>query len=404
MQASSLGALDSDQQLTPKAKKDFGLAFIRVVKFFLLCAEKAQVMVAQREVAFIIRAFVKLGTTITSNHLSLIRPLRRAVDLTSPSNVCLTPSHAHLLQLCITGQMYGYAVEFIKSKELLEIQPRTNGLVTLDYLKYFYYSGICFIAVKDWSAALESLLMAITTPTNGGVSAVVGCALKKAKLVQLIQTGKSLDLPKHTATAVTRHSTSTGMQLYESIVKLYEEDDLQGLQTCINGEKALSILNNDSNHGLAEQVIDSLLKLRIKQLTKTYCSLSLADIASRVALTGESSMPVEGSANMMVEKLITSMTFKGDINASIDQCAGIVRFESVARRSEGCSSDQKQFMDIMTLQRSIAETVEISDLLRQRQNEVLTSTHYVMKTSSGSNTSGYLRDYQMSGGVHSIHH
>lgn len=422
MQASALGVSDADPQMPAKTKKEFGLAFIRIATVFLNWADKEQVLAVQKEVAFIIRVYVKLGTTIMSNPLSLIRPLRRAVELTSPSQVCLTPSDAHILQICIAGQMYQYAVDFIRSRELLEIQPKFNSLVTLDYLKYFYYSGICFIAVKDWAASLESLLMAITTPTNGGVSSVVSSALKKAKLVQLIHNGKQLVLPKYTANAVTRHSNSQGMQVYESIVKLYEEDNMQGLQTCVRGEKASAILNADSNYGLAEQVVDSLRKFRIKQLTKTYCSLSLVDIAGLVEMEGSSegssggeisSNASEGVSSQSgaidgndadritrVEKLVASMASNGDIDASIDQSAGIVRFEA----ADAISSAMERMTDFTTLSRSIADTMEMSTLLRQRQKDVLTSSHYVMKTSSGSNPQGsFLRDYQVGGGSHAIH-
>lgn len=398
MQASSL-CMAAEAQNNPDAKtKNFSLSFLNVVKYFLIRAEKDQIMVANKEVAFILRAYVKIGINYPEAQISLIHPLSHAVHLTAPSKECLTPSHALFLQVCIATQMYRYGVEFIKSREmLLEIQPKVNGLLPLDYLKYFHYSGVCFIATKEWPAALEHLLMAITIPTAGGISSVVSSALKKAKLVHLIATGKALVLPKYTAGSVIRHSTGQGMQLYETIAQLMEEDNAKGLQNCIRSDKATAILNADANYGLAEQVIASLIKLRIKQLTKAYCTLSLADIATMVDIASlDDSIVTIEDAVQKVEKLITSMSLTGIIDAKIDQSTGIVRLEPIYGGGSVMTGNEDYITAMSTLKQSIGETLEVADILRARQKDLLTSPAYVIKTSSGSSPGSYLRDYQFS--------
>lgn len=48
------------------------------------------------------------------------------------------------MQVAVAGQMYSYAIAFIKSNEILEIDPQSTYLSTLDYLGYFYYSGLWY--------------------------------------------------------------------------------------------------------------------------------------------------------------------------------------------------------------------------------------------------------------------
>jgi hypothetical protein len=198
------------------------------------------------------------------------------------SNSCFLSlfQHNKTTKMCIFSQMYSYAVEFIRSTDVYEVQRKACHLPAVDYLKFFYYSGICFIGVKDFASALESFMMVITAPSGGVVSAVTISALKKARLVELILSGHALSLPKYTSSAVLRCNSSQTLQLYEALTKHFKEDNFEALLQFVRGDKSMRLLEDDSNYGLAEQVVEALLKFRVKQLTKAYSSLSLADVAA----------------------------------------------------------------------------------------------------------------------------
>jgi len=69
--------------------------------------------------------------------------------------------------------------------------------------------------------------------------------------------------------------------------------------------------------GLAKQVLASLTKKNIQRLTKTFITLSLSDVASRVQLNG----PADA------ETLILNMIEDGEIFATINQKDGMVVFK-----------------------------------------------------------------------------
>jgi hypothetical protein len=90
--------------------------------------------------------------------------------------------------------MYTLAMVFIESHEVLAIAPKRCVLPSCDYLRYFYYCGISFIACKRFEEAQSAFITCISTPANA-VSSIVFQSLKKARLVSLILTGKDMVLP-----------------------------------------------------------------------------------------------------------------------------------------------------------------------------------------------------------------
>lgn len=118
----------------------------------------------------------------------IIHALMKAISIIQPSSYCLTPIHTDILQLFIKGQMYDQAVVFIDNHPILEIDMNTCFISGLDYVRYFYYAGICYIGMKNYAVALDYLNQCISTPTEK-MSAVILCAIKKAKLISLIESG-----------------------------------------------------------------------------------------------------------------------------------------------------------------------------------------------------------------------
>jgi COP9 signalosome complex subunit 3 len=59
-----------------------------------------------------------------------------------------------------------------------------------DYLQYFLYGGMVYMALKDWRKALHFLGVVISTPVATYVSLVMVDAYKKWVLVGLLEHGK----------------------------------------------------------------------------------------------------------------------------------------------------------------------------------------------------------------------
>lgn len=321
----------------------FRPAFMEAVKQFIALADKEEAAMVCKEVDFILRVFMRLQKP--NEEAACLRTLSLAIELTAPSEFCLTPSHAHFLQLCMSGRLYFYGVSFIRKTQVLEIQPKANSLTPLDYLKYFYYCGMCLVAVKDYPAALEALMVAIVTPANGVVSEVMVKALKKAKLVQLILTGQALTLPKYTCNAVIRYSSTQSMGPYENIAKEYLQSSMQGLLASIRADKSKAALETDLNYGLAEQVIESFITHRIKRLTKAYASMSLSAIAvaadvgySRLALPHEKRTFVE-KPEKKASGSSSSSSSRSSNNSSSISSSGISSSSSSASVNDTVSDD-----------------------------------------------------------------
>ena len=44
--------------------------------------------------------------------------------------------------MCIKGQVYDVAVDFLRTHDILEIDMKNAPVSGSDFLKYFYYAGI----------------------------------------------------------------------------------------------------------------------------------------------------------------------------------------------------------------------------------------------------------------------
>ena len=79
-----------------------------------------------------------------------IRPLLNIVQFLAhrqhhPS--ALTPFHALFLQCCLATSSYTVAAQMLSVTEILEVSPRVP-VSSYDFLSYFYFAGMCCLAVK----------------------------------------------------------------------------------------------------------------------------------------------------------------------------------------------------------------------------------------------------------------
>ena len=148
---------------------------------------------------------------------------------------------------------------------------------------------------------------------SAAVSHIMLEAYKKYLLIWLVthgdRTHDSLIFPKYTSPVVTKYIKPLCAP-YHEIVKAFYSNQHSELNNII--EKHTNVFNDDGNAGLVAQVVVARQKTSIKRLTKTFLTLSLEDVASKVGLAS----PKEA------ERQLVTMIEEGSIFARISQKDG----------------------------------------------------------------------------------
>lgn len=150
------------------------------------------------------------------------------------------------------------------------------------FLLYYYYGGMIYLAVRNLERALYCFEVAITTPALA-VSHIMLEAYKKYILVSLLLNGKVQNIPKYASQVVTRFIKPLS-QPYHELANAFCSNI--SAELCAAVTKHQETFTRDHNLGLVKQVVSMLHKKNIQRLTKTFLTLSLSDVASRVQLPG----------------------------------------------------------------------------------------------------------------------
>lgn len=193
----------------------------------------------------------------------------------------LTSIHADLCQLCLLSKCFQPSLEFLDI-DVTGISQEGGQFDSKYFLLYYYYGGIIYTALKSYDRALYFFEVCVTTPAMA-VSYIMLEAYKKYILVSLIMHGKVLTLPRYTSQVVSRYVKPLSQQ-YQELATAYLMNSCEEVQKIITKYQQLFI--RDYNMGLVKQVLSYLYKKNIQRLTKTFLTLSLSDVASRVQLAG----------------------------------------------------------------------------------------------------------------------
>lgn len=147
-------------------------------------------------------------------------------------------------------------------------------------LLYFYYAGMCHIGLQQFPQAVESFRTCIGVPAQS-VSAIVVEAAKKYVLVSLIAYNDVLPYHKWTSAPV-QSALPRFLKAYLTLADAYLEGNPRNFEQAL--QAAYATLQRDHNFGVAKQLRSALQKLLVARLTKTYLTLSLADIAEAAGL------------------------------------------------------------------------------------------------------------------------
>jgi len=331
---------------------------------FLKQSDEQQVKKASIQVNSVCQSYAQMAINEgQQTMLRSLRPLRCALEKLCPNLETLTPAHTEFLRVCLKAKAYHLA-ERVLDQPIYDIAVSNSNcpqMTPQSFLAYFYYGSLVRIGLKQFSHALQLLLVVLTCPTSC-ISAIQADAYKKFVLVSLKVNGEFPQLPVYAPHIVSRCAKNPSYVL--EIAEAFKQGDAAVLQRVVE-EKAQQI-QADNNAGLVKQVQAALQRHKLQMLTKTYLTLSLAEIAREIGM--------EESKTAEVEELLFDMICSGEINARINQSTGNVVFEDY--------EDEMDVGMVAKMQDKLVQVLELAQRISEYEREVVSSEAYIRKTAA----------------------
>ncbi|CAH1155598.1 unnamed protein product [Phaedon cochleariae] len=323
------------------------------------------------QIRFAPDTFAELCHSLTTYLIEQRQPLKgvvllqKAISKLRLFDTQLTSIHADLCQLCLLAKCFKPALELLDNDITgicHEVTHNPNGsqFDSKYFLLYYYYGGMIYLAVRNLDRALYFFEVAITTPSHA-VSHIMLEGFKKYILVSLLLHGKIQVIPKYASQVVTRFIKPLSQPYYE-LANAFTSNNTAELNTVLN--KHNEVFTRDHNIGLVKQVSSVLYKKNIQRLTKTFLTLSLSDVASRVGLAS----PAEAECHIL------QMIEKQQIFATINQKDGMVVFRDEPDKYGG--------PDVLKgLEDQLAMCMELDKQILMMDEEIQVNPQYVKKSS-----------------------
>jgi COP9 signalosome complex subunit 3 len=266
----------------------------------------------------------------------------------------------------------------VNNSPIYEIHSAPNLVNSADFLQYAYYGGLLYLGQKRYVDATDFFLMALTAPATS-ISAIVIEAYKKLVLTSLIAYGKTVTLPKYTSLVVSRHVESHCVGYMEFSSAFHSNDVKKALKVL---QMRLDEFKKAGNFGLAKQCLVALQHQKLIQLTRTYASISLEEIAMSIDLETELDV---------AEKKLLALISTGKIHATIDNVD--------KKKMVTFVEEEEQFdHDVILHQvhKELVKIMSISDQLRVVDANIVTSNKFVSEIKEKDHRLQHLQ--QQSGG------
>ncbi|CAI7660520.1 unnamed protein product [Penicillium discolor] len=349
---------------------------------FLASFDGVQVRYAGREWRLLVELVGQVSQAASMPLLgaTLVKDAMLRLD---PSCAVFTSTHLLLVQLCLQAKAYSCALPVL-SKQIChfpislgrpssdpsvlcadhsssvsfmtEASGISSKLSYRDYLQYFLYGGMVYMALKQWRNALHFLGIVISTPSTNSVSLIMVEAYKKWVLVGLLEKGKFCPPPSITTPHVVKVYQSLARP-YVILAHAFERGDLKRLNAEIDAAKGVWCADN--NLGLVYQVVGAFFSQTVIKLGKTFAALTMADLSKQV-FPSPVCAEVTGSA---VSSLIMSSALNATLVETKDHAeTSMLRFSSIhslpqLSRELDLQSQLKQEMKLMeTLVINLGET------------------------------------------------
>ncbi|KAG4070605.1 hypothetical protein HA402_013525 [Bradysia odoriphaga] len=331
---------------------------IKLVRDFMAACNPSQVRLSLQTFGELCHLFTSYLVK-RNDSIQGVKIMAQAVEKIRGSDTQLTSVHADLCQLSLCAKIFNSAIACL-DLDITSIASTEDGNHDAKYfLLYYYYGGMIYTAVKNYERALYFFEVAITTPAVA-MSHIMLESYKKYILVSLILHGTIIPFPKSNSSPVISRFMKPLSHVYYELAKAYGTSSSEELRVVIN--KNRDVYTRDINLGLVKQVASSLYKKNIQRLTKTFLTLSLADVASRVQLSG----PVEA------EKYILKMIKSGEIFASINQKDGMVVFKDDPEKY----NTPEMFLKI---QEDISKVMDLHKQIAINEESIMLNPLYVKK-------------------------
>lgn len=298
---------------------------------------------------------------LTKQHMASkgIHVLIQAIEKIRLFDSQMTAIHADLCQLCLQAMILKPALQFL-DVDVTSIATTDDSNHDAKYfLLYYYYGGMIYTALKNYERALYFFEVSISTPALA-MSHIMLESYKKYILVALILHGKVLPIPKYSSQGLTRFMKPLS-HAYHELANSYNTGTCEEVRIVVNKFRDTYI--RDTNMGLVKQVASSLVKKNIQRLTKTFLTLSLSDVASRVQLGG----PAEA------EDYILNMIKSGEIFASINQKDGMVVFKDDPEKYDSPET-------FLKVQNEMSMVMELNKQIIKMEEDIMLNLLYVKKS------------------------
>ncbi|CAG8532331.1 11888_t:CDS:10 [Rhizophagus irregularis] len=333
---------------------------IQYILQFLTVFDANQVRLIPDKFLQVAQGLCRLATLYgNGNSVIAIKPLANAIQRYALTPNHLTNLHQMFVKECLLLKCYKQALPILQN-DITEID--------VQYGDFLYRSFAISLLWRDDLYRIKELrtcpLFLKTAPANV-TSQIQIEAYKKFTLVSLLLHGKIAQLPKYTANVVFR-SVKNQCQAYQDYASAFESLNVKRLRNEFN--KWTDAFRKDKNLGLAKQTLDAIYRRNIQQLTQTYLTLSLADIADAVGLEGH-------DAPKMAESYVLRMIESREIFATISHSHqnGMVSFHDNPDRYDTS-------LTITQLEEQINKATTVSERVIKTDRIVGCSKEYLQKS------------------------
>jgi len=326
-----------------------------VIRFISSCSIR-QIKIDPRKFRLVCSKFMELCRD-TKQPIRAILPLKQAINKINGGGEHITPQHYMFVLACIAAKCYKAALPVL-DKFVFKIDPELTGVESVDTRLYFYYGGICYLAMKKYDKALQYFEATISTPAVV-ISSIMIEAYKKYILVALCHKGEVPSLPRYTHGSLIR----VFKQLYPAYEEFQNSFMTRSVEDlCKVAENHGEQFQKDRNLGLVKQAIQALYRQNIQRLTKTYITLSLQSITEQTSLPNVSE----------TERRVFQMIKNGEVFASINEKDGMVEF----------LENPEKYSNIKTLQyldKQIQQSINLTDIVIKIDEEIGLEDKYLHK-------------------------
>ncbi|KAG0156536.1 hypothetical protein PDIDSM_3717 [Penicillium digitatum] len=270
---------------------------------FLASFNTVQVRYAGQEWRLLVELVGQASQAASMASATLVKNAMLRLD---SSCAVFTSTHLLLVRLCLQAKAYSCALPVLNKQichfpislgrpssdssvlcadhvSSISFMTESSGfsskLSYRDYLQYFLYGGMVYMALKEWHNALHFLGIVISTPSTSSVSLIMVEAYKKWVLVCLLEKGKLCSPPSITHPHLVKVCQSLARP-YVILAHAFECGDLKRLNAEIDAAK--EVWCADNNLGLVSQVLAAFFCQTVIKLGKTFAALTMADLSKQV--------------------------------------------------------------------------------------------------------------------------